>query len=272
MLNKFGIVGRCFIFLILTLLTQIGGLVYLLVLLLAKACGFEKKLALLMVFIVAYSVASFATIYVAPIFGRHAVPCFTSETAKLKTAHPLYCVLNRNFVTQDLAFLLDKASVAVAQEFAGTQTLVLDANFPFITGFPLLPHLSHDDGLKVDLAFYYQGEDGYLKGTMKSPIGYWGYTQQTKGVDLPCANFNSPLSLRWNFDFLQGYWAQYEIEPDRTAYLLNWLVSEGQQYGLEKVLLEPHLKTSLGLESDLIRFQGCRAACHDDHLHLQVGG
>ena len=266
----FGIIGRCFIFLFLTLLTQIGGLVYLLVLLLAKAFGFQKKLAVLMVFIIAYSVASFATIYVAPIFGRQAVPCFTSDAAKLKTAHPLYCVLNRNYVTQDLALLLDKASDAVAREFAGTQTLVLDGNFPFITGFPLLPHLSHDDGLKVDLAFYYQDEGGYLKGAMKSPIGYWGYTQPPKGAELPCANFNSPLSLRWDFDFLQGLLSENQIEPKRTAYLLNWLVNEGRQYGLEKVLLEPHLKTSLGLESDLIRFQGCRAARHDDHIHLQI--
>ena len=269
MLNKFGIVGRCFIFLILTLLTQIGGLVYLLVLLLAKACGFQKKLAVLTIFIVAYSATSFATIYIAPIFGRQAVPCFVSETAKLKTAHPMYCVLNRNYVTQDLALLLNKASDAVAQEFAGTQTLVLDGNFPFVTGFPLLPHLSHDDGLKADLAFYYQSEDGYLRGQMKSPIGYWGYTQPRENESSPCENYIK-LSLRWDFDFLQGALPQYGLEPERTAFLLNWLTNEGRQYGLEKILLEPHIKSRLNLKSDLIRFQGCRAARHDDHIHLQV--
>ena len=267
-----GIITRFAIFIVLTLLTQIGGLVYLLALLVGKAFRFQKKLAILAIFIVAYSVASFASIYVAPIFGRQAVPCFTSDIANLKTAHPLYCVLNRNYVTKDLSLLLDKASDAVAREFAGTQTLVLDGNFPFITGFPLLPHLSHDDGLKVDLAFYYRNEGGYLKGEMKSPIGYWGYSQPPKDADLPCAEFDSPLSLRWDFDFLQSFWPENQIEPKRTAYLLNWLVSEGRQYGFEKVLLEPHLKTSLGLESDLIRFQGCRAARHDDHIHLQVGG
>lgn len=273
MLNKIRILGRCFIFLFLTLLTQIGGLVYLLALLLAKVFGFQKKLAILLVFILAYLSATFATIYIAPIFGRQAISCIVAETANIKTAHPMYCVLNRNYVTQDLALLLNKASGAVAQEFRGTQTLVLDSNFPFVTGFPLLPHLSHDDGLRADLAFYYMdGKSGYLKGTMKSPIGYWGYTQPPKGADLPCANFDSPLSLRWDFDFLQVLLPENQIEPKRTAYLLNWLVNEGRQYGLEKVLLEPHLKKSLGLESDLIRFQGCRAARHDDHIHLQVSG
>jgi hypothetical protein len=272
MLNKIRILGRCFIFLFLTLLTQIGGLVYLFTLLFAKAFGFQKKLAVLMMFIIAYSVASFATINVAPTFGRQAVPCFTSDAAKLKTAHPLYCVLNRNYVTNDLALLLKKASVAVAQEFQGAQTLVLDGNFPFVTGFPLLPHLSHDDGLKADLAFYYQdGKGSYLLGYMKSPIGYWGYTQPRDGEPMPCANYNK-VSLRWDFDFLQGALPQYRLEPERTAFLLNWLTNEGRQYGLEKILLEPHIKSRLNLKSDLIRFQGCRAARHDDHIHLQVGG
>ena len=36
------------------------------------------------------------------------------------------------------------------------------------------------------------------------------------------------------------------------------------------LLLEPHLKTRLKLEKyDKIRFQGCRAARHDDHIHVQ---
>ncbi len=42
------------------------------------------------------------------------------------------------------------------------------------------------------------------------------------------------------------------------------------RFGLEKVLLEPHLVRRLGLSSPLLRFQGCRAARHDDHLHLQI--
>jgi hypothetical protein len=37
-----------------------------------------------------------------------------------------------------------------------------------------------------------------------------------------------------------------------------------------KILLEPHLRDRLGLTSSKIRFQGCNAARHDDHLHLQL--
>jgi len=221
-------------------------------------------------FIAAYSVASFATIFIAPKFGRQAVPCFVVQTANLKTAHPLYCILNRNYVTADLALLLTSVADAVAQKFDGTRTLVLDGNFPFLKGFPLLPHLSHDDGRKVDISFYYQYQGNYLRGGMKSPIGYWGYTQPSAGEDLPCDASNNALSLRWGFDFLQGLWPKHEIEPQRTAYLLNWLANEGLEYGVEKILLEPHLKTRLALQNNIIRFQGCQAARHDDHIHLQI--
>ena len=261
---------RCIIFILLTLLTQIGGIVYLAILLLAKVFKWRSKFILLIIFVVGYASTSFATSYISPLLGRYPVSCSGSQTATLKIAHPLYCVLNRHYVTKDVLVLLEKASEAVDTKFNGTQTLVLDANFPFLDGFPLLPHLSHDDGRKVDLAFYYQdGKGGYLPGTMKSPIGYWGYTQPREGEPAPCATYNK-LSLRWDFDFLQSALPRYELEQTRTAFLLNWLTSEGQQYGFEKVLLEPHIKSRLGLKSDLIRFQGCRAARHDDHIHLQI--
>ena len=56
---------------------------------------------------------------------------------------------------------------------------MLDGNFPFITGFPLLPHLSHDDGEKVDLAFYYADDTGYLRGATRAPIGYFAFEDGT---------------------------------------------------------------------------------------------
>jgi hypothetical protein len=263
---------RFIIFFVLTLLTQIGGLIYLLVLLFARIFGWKDRAAIYVVFIIFYAGASFASTYIAPVFGRVAIPCTFTKLDSLKTAHPIFCALNRNYVTKDLAALLKKASQVVNDKYPGTITLMLDGSFPFVTGFPLLPHLSHHDGRKVDLAFYYQdGKGGYLPGYMKSPIGYWGYTQPREGESSPCEDYNK-LSLRWDFNSLQKKWRDYKLEPLRNAFLLNWLTNEGRQYGLEKILLEPHIKSRLNLKSDLIRFQGCRAARHDDHIHLQVGG
>ncbi|MFT5619364.1 MAG: hypothetical protein ACI85I_002607, partial [Arenicella sp.] len=45
--------------------------------------------------------------------------------------------------------------------------------------------------------------------------------------------------------------------------------SDCTAYG--KVFIEPHLKTRLGLENySKIRFHGCQAVRHDDHIHVQL--
>jgi len=54
--------------------------------------------------------------------------------------------------------------------------------------------------------------------------------------------------------------------------MLRWLVEKGPEHGVAKILLEPHMVKRLGVASPLIRFQGCRAARHDDHIHVEVGG
>nr|WP_261337459.1 hypothetical protein [Rhizobium leguminosarum] len=49
------------------------------------------------------------------------------------------------------------------------------------------------------------------------------------------------------------------------------MTSEGvTRFGLQKIFIEPHLKNALGIADSHIRFQGCRAARHDDHIHIQV--
>jgi hypothetical protein len=41
---------------------------------------------------------------------------------------------------------------------------------------------------------------------------------------------------------------------------------------VQKILIEPHLKERLRLQSSKVRFQGCHAARHDDHVHVQIQG
>ncbi|MGO1080022.1 hypothetical protein [Inquilinus sp. CA228] len=69
---------------------------------------------------------------------------------------------------------------------------------------------------------------------------------------------------------LQGLYPDRPLEPERTRAAVAWLLADGPRFGLERILLEPHLVRRLGLSSPLLRFQGCRAARHDDHLHLQI--
>jgi hypothetical protein len=69
---------------------------------------------------------------------------------------------------------------------------------------------------------------------------------------------------------LQSLYPDRPLEPERTRAALQWLVTEGQQLGVERVFVEPYLAARLVVSSPLLGFQGCRAARHDDHIHVQI--
>jgi hypothetical protein len=39
---------------------------------------------------------------------------------------------------------------------------------------------------------------------------------------------------------------------------------------VERVFIEPYLAKRLGVSSPRLRFQGCGAARHDDHVHVEI--
>ncbi|MEM9630158.1 MAG: hypothetical protein AAGA50_02445 [Pseudomonadota bacterium] len=245
------IVFHGLVFLVLTLLTQIGGLAWIFALFFKRRFG---------VFLVTYTVLSLSAIWIAPsTSGRVALSCFQRGTLEMQSW--IYCALNRNYVSPEVRNVLKDLATATDAAFPGTRTLVLDGNFPFIDGFPLIPHLSHDDGDKVDIALFYRKGSEYLPGATRSPIGYFAFEQGA--TDCP----RNPMTLRWDLHILQPLWRNLELDPNRTRYAVNWLASDAR---VGKVFLEPHLKRLLGISGSKVRFQGCRAARHDDHIHFQL--
>ncbi|MEM8791990.1 MAG: hypothetical protein AAGE80_10240 [Pseudomonadota bacterium] len=236
---------------LLTLLTQLGGIAWI-------AAQFARRKLVSFVFL--YLVLWAAATQIAPQFGRVPLSCFPDS--RLRMANIAYCALNRNYVSPELREVLTDTAYAVASRYPDAETLVLDANFPFIEGFPLLPHLSHQDGKSADLAFYYQDDGGtYLPGRMRSPIGYFAFE------DGPSNCPPGGTLLRWNLRWLQPVWPKLEIEPERTRLALDTLASDPR---VRRIFLEPHLEGRLRLARDKIRFQGCHAARHDDHIHIQL--
>ena len=236
--------------LLLTLLTQLGGIAWLL------ALAFRRRW---LVFLPIYAALSLSAAWIAPALGRVPLPCWGDG---LRMQSFVYCALNRHYVAPEIADVVREAAAAVRRRHPGTETLVLDANFPFLDGFPLLPHLSHADGRKIDLAFYYQDGSGtYLPGKTKSPIGYFAF--EPGPTDCP----PSWPTLRWDLDWLQGLWPERRPDAARLHTLVQSLTKDPR---VGKIFLEPHLVVSWGLEHPKIRFQGCRAARHDDHIHIQL--
>lgn len=264
-------------FILLTLITQIGGIALLIGLLLVKlfgrghSSGWRHYGEALAAFLACYTVM---TLFVVPplasLSGRVPLLCGLSTERNYAAANTLYCALNRNYANARLKSLLEGLDRYMNAAFPGTQTLYLDANFPFFDGFPLLPHLSHDDGRKLDLAFYYTDDTGrYLPGALRSPIGYWGFEQPAGRGEDACAG-KSRIDLRWDMNWLQPLLPDLKLDTKRTAAALGWLASNGKAFGVEKLFIEPYLAKRLGVSSPLFRFQGCRAARHDDHIHVQI--
>lgn len=256
--------GRAMVFSALTIATQIGGIAYLTGLGISFWRGHGRWQKLVCVFL-AYTAFSIGAYFAAPLFGRVPLPCLAGGNDRIKLQSAAYCVLNRHYVSPDLKAVGDQLAADMAQKFPDAQTLALDANFPFFTGFPLLPHLSHNDGLKLDIAFYYQTPIGApAPGRTKSPIGYWAFEDGPSGCQ------DNALSMRWDVVWFRPFLNDLKLDRQRTAAALRWLSREGARLGVSRVFIEPHLAQSLGVSAPAIRFQGCRAARHDDHIHVEI--
>ncbi|WP_425073241.1 hypothetical protein [Sagittula sp. S175] len=242
--------GHLAVVLALTALTQLGGLAWIGAVLMRRRW----------LFVVFYALLWGAAWVAAPMAGRVALPC-TGDVLRMQS--PVYCVAMRNFVTPEMALVAQGAAEAVARQYPGTVTLALDGGLPFLDGFPLLPHLSHDDGEKLDLAFYY-ADEAYAPGRSRSPIGYFAF----EALDAPVCP-PAWLTLRWDLRWLQPLWSasDLQVEEARTVALIHALETDAR---VAKIFVEPPLLQRWGLAGPKLRFQGCRAARHDDHVHVQL--
>lgn len=150
MKRSFTIFFKVVLFLVLTVLTQTGGIVYIgseiIDRMKKRKYGFRKPI----LFVGLYLIFTFLIVpIVAPLLGREKV----KHSHRIKPANYLTVLLNRNYVSPQLNQLLIDAD----RELLNTniQIRYLDANFPFFDHFPLLPHLSHKDGKKIDLSLIY---------------------------------------------------------------------------------------------------------------------
>jgi hypothetical protein len=269
------VLGLILIFL-LTAVTQIGGIVFLISLVTFGLIDnrlnkqWTRVTAKILSFAILYLFFVFVVVpLTAKSFGRVQLPVF--ENRHLKPANIWTCLLNRNYVRPQLREITYNVAESMNKKYPGTTINYLDANFPFIDKFPLLPHLSHNDGKKLDLSFQYNdSQTGKITNDTPSFIGYGICEEPKEGEE------NKPVDCEkkgyWQYNLLRDIVSQdnkhkFTFENNRTKELVNSFASHE---GLGKIFIEPHLKTRLGLTNSKIRFHGCQAVRHDDHIHVQL--
>lgn len=272
-INIIGILALIFV---LTIVTQIGGIVF--VISLAISWQLNKQVnnvwrrftIRLGSFVSVYLLFVFTIVpFVAKPFGRVPLPLF--ERNHVRPANAITFIFNRNYVRLELRRIVYVVAEQMNEKHPGTTLNYLDANFPFIDKFPLFPHLSHSDGKKLDLSFLYKDrETNMITNEVPSWIGY--------GI---CEEPNPGEENRPDYCAKKGFWQysalkenlpqdakkDFTFDENRTKLMINAFV---RQKNLGKILIEPHLKTRLNLTSSKIRLHGCNAVRHDDHIHVQL--
>jgi len=267
------------LFFILTLLTQVGGIVLILSILIYKF-SLKKGVILLPKRIFFLKISIFLILYllttclfvppIAALFGRVSMPVFSNKY--IKPTNFLTCLFNRHYVKVELKDAVQSVANQLATQENNVQIRYLDASFPFINGFPLFPHLSHNDGRKLDISFFYLNKkNGQTTNEKPSFTGYGVFEMPQKGEK------NQAESCKakgfWQYDFTQymawGFHQNDYIFDEKRTKALILLFS--QEESIQKMFIEPHLAARMGVgEKEKIRFHGCQAVRHDDHLHLQI--
>ncbi|WP_055445127.1 hypothetical protein [Lacinutrix himadriensis] len=261
------IILHIIIILLLTAVTQIGGLIYLISLILVNKKTEKKRLKRIGIFATLYIFATFLIVpNLAPTFGREKI----KETEFLEAHSFFYKLANRNYVKPQLNKAIGKIANDFEKRNSGIRMVYLDANFPFIDKFPLLPHLSHNDGKKIDISLIYENKNGKLTNKKPSISGYGAFESPTeKEYDQisVCKNKGN-----WQYDFtkyvtLGTINKEIKFSNKGTRELANLILKQNE---IGKLFIEPHLKHRLNLKNGKVRFHGCQAVRHDDHIHFQL--
>ncbi len=257
-----------FLVFLLTLTTQVGGIIWVLIFGTFKIVKVKYSLQFrLLIFALAYLINTFLIVpKIAVLFGRVSLPI--SKKENLVPHNFLTVLMNRNYVNPKLKKHLVEISERPALKNSNLKLAYLDANFPFIDGFPLLPHLSHNDGKKIDLSFYYL-KDNIATNEKPSRSGYGVFenprTNETNQTEI-CKNKGAYI-----YDYSKfltfGQTQNLSFDEKNTKSLLKFII---EIQDVQKVFIEPHLVTRLQLSHPKIKFQGCHSVRHDDHIHLQI--
>ena len=265
MKNGFKILGFTTLVIILTIISQTGGVILLLSLMIRTIWTKKTKPNVWVIFLPLYLIFTLAIIpLVAPLFGREKI----QRTKNIKPAFLMTDLLNRNYVDFDLNQVLH--TTADLLEESHIEIKYLDANFPFWDGFPLLPHRSHDDGKKIDISLMYITADGKLTNKKKSNSGYGVFEGPNKKEFDQISKCKSAGYFQYDFPKYLTFGKKNRSLLYSNSHTKQLISSILAQKEVQKILIEPHLKNRLDIGDSRLRYHGCKAVRHDDHIHVEI--
>lgn len=194
--------------------------------------------------------------------GLAPLPC---KAGPIQPVAQRYCKDRKHYVTPAARTVLLRVAETLRRDHPGAVVRYMEASWP--SGVrPMPPHLSHGDGRQIDLVLFYEDRRGRPLPRPAKPYGRHapGYgafepprreaTRVCRGANTPHDQPDPPRSRPWRLD------------DARTADLVRRLSADPQ---VRRIFIEPHLKQRLGFANDpKVRFAGCQAARHDDHIHV----
>jgi len=272
------VIGITLLFIVLTILSQVGGIILLLWLLIYTVIKkrFSKtwirRSVNLVGFVVFYIFFIFAII--PPLAGlQDRVPLPLSKSGGLAPVSYWTAIFCRNYVKSHGRDRLEKIAAGFVSKHPNLKVKYMDCNYPFIIDVPgmenalilvgLVPHISHD-GTKADIAFIYNDSSGRPSNLTPTSIGYGSSVDPLKNESCtPCICDKK----NWNYSLMYRNMSKsnYELNiPLNKELILNF-----RREFTGQILIEKHLQQRFGLGRGFGE-AGCHSVRHDDHFHVTL--
>lgn len=193
--------------------------------------------------------------------GLVPLPC--ADAGPLRPHSGAYCLIQRHYVRAGPREALMRMATRMQARFPGTAVRYMEASWP-LGKRPMPPHLSHGDGRQIDLALFYVGRTGRPLARPPTRSGYNAFEPPRTEGERRCVGREKRRGANDAPDPAPD--RRWRLDGARSTAMVRMLAADPH---VRRIFIEPHLKRRLGLSKlSKVRFAGCRAARHDDHIHV----
>ena len=251
------IIPRLVVVVIISLLTQVGGLLIWPALAInANDIGWKYRLQRWLAPLLCYVLGSWLLVQpLASLFDRVPLPCSPSSRYPIAARTQLTCLANRHYVPRKAHQSMLAVAKQLGRMLPNVSIYYLDANFP-IGDIPLFPHQYYHTGKSLDVSLNWTiGKNQSVPSA--SPFGYGSYVSSEAETCFP------PMLKRIGLSHL---FSNQNLDKRNTSLIINLI---NQQENVRVILLERNLQKTLNRSLSKGVVFPCSMPQHDDHYHIE---